>query len=162
MEGHLLRRGTAVTDKCRHGFEPVICRYCKKAASLVRRHRSWSPAPEETPERRHLDELERCESWVYFIRIGNRIKIGYSINPERRARELGQAKLIHCVPGGRIEEQRLHLKFAHLRDHGEWFCDDPELVDYIDGLPGRPLFDPGLLFGPDRVPVTDCREGAPL
>jgi hypothetical protein len=65
---------------------------------------------------------------VYFLKAPavNLIKIGFSIDPERR---LNEVRLISPTPvefmgsirGDYEEERALHQKFAHLHSHGEWF-----------------------------------------
>lgn len=58
------------------------------------------------------------------------IKLGYSLNPEERLRELqtgnsGALRLVHRArireDRARPVEQRLHLELNHLRVRGEWF-----------------------------------------
>jgi hypothetical protein len=76
---------------------------------------------------------------VYFFKNETgRIKIGYTNHIERRQRQLenntGPLSLLGTMPGGLAEEQQLHRKFAHLRQHGEWFDADPELTGYIESL----------------------------
>lgn len=99
------------------------------------------------PERpRHLQE--RPVGPVYFFRCGPYIKIGYSVQPERR---LGQIRwgdgtkmpagvdkestvLLKTEPGGRGREYELHQQFKHLHHWGEWFTEAPELTEYIESL----------------------------
>lgn len=40
-------------------------------------------------------------------------------------------KLVGAVPGDRKTERALHESFAHLRERGEWFRAEKELLDYI-------------------------------
>lgn len=58
------------------------------------------------------------------------IKLGYSINPDQRLRELqtansGVLRIIHQArireDRARLIEQRLHLELNHHRVRGEWF-----------------------------------------
>lgn len=90
----------------------------------------------------------REKSTVYFIACGPYIKIGVSKTPEARLEtiraiggvrspnglNLGQSKLLATEPGGHSRERQLHAEFDHLRDTGEWFRSDPELLDYINSL----------------------------
>lgn len=60
-------------------------------------------------------------SIVYYIRRGKLIKIGTTIQPENRFRDLVPDEILAWEPGGRPEEQARHRQFAHLRQNGEYF-----------------------------------------
>lgn len=82
-----------------------------------------------------LECMEQYGPYVYFIRHGEFIKIGSSINPEGRLNQLrrandgtiksgishGEPELVGCYPGSVRDERLLHRQFAHLRVVGEWF-----------------------------------------
>jgi len=75
--------------------------------------------------------------YVYFIQgvNGGPIKIGYSLNPERRARDLETADrliVLACFPGDRYTEHKLHHRFSGLRLNGEWFRPGSELLEFIE------------------------------
>ncbi|GGM06130.1 hypothetical protein GCM10010099_22840 [Streptomyces cinereus] len=80
------------------------------------------------------------EGWVYFMRRERYIKIGTTTDTRRRAAELN-ATVLARRPGSYSDEARLHVRFADLRRHGEWFEPGPELVALVneirtsDGLP---------------------------
>lgn len=91
------------------------------------------PAP--TP----VESQPKRESWVYFIESkgSSLIKIGYSITPEKRLKDLQTSspealQLLGTIPGGKAEEAELHKKFERHREHGEWFRKGPELATFID------------------------------
>lgn len=73
---------------------------------------------------------------VYFIRISDMIKIGYSGNLRERVAGLGvtMAQVIGVEPGDPDREAELHRQFAHLREFGEWFRAEPELLTYVATL----------------------------
>lgn len=76
---------------------------------------------------------------VYFIRMRDLIKIGYTAALKQRLSSIGDTmpypiELLHDVPGDRFSEAWHHWRFDHLRVKGEWFKDDPELLDYIKSL----------------------------
>lgn len=73
-------------------------------------------------------------SWVYFIRKGDLIKIGYSTFPTQRFKALLPDEVLVVIPGTMRDEQRCHLAFAHLREHGEWFRPGPDLLSFIEDL----------------------------
>lgn len=87
-------------------------------------------------ERSDYDRRDDPDSFVYFIRREKLIKIGYSIDPVRRAGDLGGVVLA-TIPGERQVERSMHLMFAHLRDHGEWFRPGDDLLAYINVLRAR-------------------------
>lgn len=78
--------------------------------------------------------------FVYFIQSvhGGLIKIGFSINLESRLSMLQLGSPVRLITIGIIEadeaerlELECHNKFRHLREYGEWFNPDSELLDYI-------------------------------
>lgn len=79
----------------------------------------------EAEERR---SREVATVWTYFIQHPKTslIKIGKSVCPESRLLQLeggagARLKLLGSIAGDK--EKELHEKFAHLRQHGEWFED---------------------------------------
>lgn len=92
---------------------------------------------EETPAER--TPPSPAPSGVYFIRSGEAVKIGVSINVPLRTTVLATGSpwpvdLLAVMPGDRAAEKRLHRRFAHLRLKGEWFRAEPELLDFIATL----------------------------
>lgn len=88
---------------------------------------------------------------VYFIRAAGMglIKIGVANCVHARVRMFGQLlpfeiEVLGVIPCGRhsILEQSLHGRFKHLRTRGEWFREEPELLDFIAAeaspVPPRP------------------------
>jgi transposase-like protein len=81
-------------------------------------------------------------SVVYFVRRTDGtgpIKIGCSAHLEARIKQLScdmKAKftVVATAPGSFIEEGRVHRRFAHLRETGEWFTPTAELLDAIDAV----------------------------
>lgn len=75
---------------------------------------------------------------IYFLAAptAGMVKIGYSYSMWERV-EVIQAmspvrlNLIGAMPGDRTTEAALHLRFAHLRSHGEWFRLDDDLDGFI-------------------------------
>jgi len=69
---------------------------------------------------------------VYIAELGGLLKIGVSVNPVARCRNL-HAVLLHTELGGPRRERELHRRFAHLRVRGEFFKPGPrgEIRRYI-------------------------------
>ena len=80
------------------------------------------------------------DGYVYFIKTQNRVKIGYSLNPFTREREIqtGSSEpvfLVALIEGTLQTEKSLHKRFAQHRLQGEWLSCVPEIEDYIKTLP---------------------------
>lgn len=68
---------------------------------------------------------------VYFIRLGDRIKVGYSENPAARLAELPHEEVFGVIPGSREDERGWHRLLADYRVTGEWFRADPGVIAHI-------------------------------
>lgn len=77
-------------------------------------------------------------SYVYYVQIGQHIKIGHSSNVVGRLQTLrvDRSALLALEPGGYAEEQERHEQFANLRVSKRWenFHPGPELLAHIDRL----------------------------
>jgi hypothetical protein len=81
----------------------------------------------ETPDRR-LDV-------VYYVRWGDRIKIGTTGNPRQRFAALRVADVMAFERGDRALERRRHDQFDALRFPGsEWFRAEEPLLAHIDAV----------------------------
>ncbi len=74
------------------------------------------------------------EGWVYFVRVGDLIKIGWTGQPRTRMRNLQPDEVMHLEPGTMKDEKRCHAAFAPYRQHGEYFRPEPELLAFIKQL----------------------------
>lgn len=71
---------------------------------------------------------------VYYLRWHDRIKIGTSSQPRRRVAAIRHEELLAFEPGDRVVERARHAQFSHLREGGEWFRADAELVAHANRL----------------------------
>lgn len=71
---------------------------------------------------------------VYYIRFGNRVKIGTTTNLRSRLKQLPHDEVLAVEPGGHAVEQVRHKQFATKRVNGEWFELDSGMSAYIDKL----------------------------
>lgn len=72
---------------------------------------------------------------VYYVRAGDRIKIGTSGNPRGRLAALHWDQLLAFERGGRTLEQRRHAQFSSDRFPGsEWFRSSTALTAHIAAL----------------------------
>jgi len=83
---------------------------------------------------------------VYFIRFGQRVKIGFSANVRERLKALPHESVLKVIPGAPADERRWHAQWQHLRVTGEWFELTDELMSAIDNA------------GPDIHPRTRLRS----
>jgi len=90
-------------------------------------------------EARRKDQREEQEresrsliaGWIYYIRVDERIKIGYSTDVKQRMRAYPpHSELLAVHPGTPTLEREMHAQFAgHLAQGREWFRpDDPVMV----------------------------------
>jgi hypothetical protein len=83
-----------------------------------------------------LPKAEAEVGLIYFVGFGGRIKIGFTTNLERRLSALQTScpaplTIQATIPGTRLEEKRLHKRFAHLKLSGEWFRLSKTIINYI-------------------------------
>lgn len=141
-----------VVAECRNAaIDGMAVRLCKEhrtevvneLAPLMTRRQGWLAAygpdydPREYQTSKERADYDRCpgpaDSVVYFVQRERLIKIGFSVNPVKRAGALN-AVILATVPGERHVEREMHLRFAHLRQYGEWFEPGPDLLAYINEL----------------------------
>jgi hypothetical protein len=99
---------------------------------------------------------------VYFARCGDRVKIGFSIDPQARLGILQSGNpepltLVGWMPGTQDSERNLHQQFSALHVRGEWFRAEPALLEFIASVtPGR--LPDGASFNqpPARVDGPEC------
>lgn len=75
---------------------------------------------------------------IYFLKssLSDHIKIGYSQDPESRAKDLQVpgARILAVVSGDRSVEAELHKRFAHLHVGREWYRPGPDLLAFLKKL----------------------------
>ncbi len=78
---------------------------------------------------------------IYFIRMGSNgpIKIGFSVEPKRRLRQLQTASptrllLLAVVPGELTDELAIHRRLRRYRGEGEWFENGAEVLSLLAEL----------------------------
>lgn len=96
----------------------------------------------ESEQRAAIHAAERArigegQSQVYYVRIGDRVKIGYSINLKQRlnALRVPESALLATEPGGRQLERERHLQFAAERvGRREDFNPSRRLLAHIEAI----------------------------
>lgn len=79
-------------------------------------------------------EPTEVESVVYYMRVGNRVKIGFTTNLAGRIAAVMPEEVLATEPGGRMLEGVRHRQFAGLRVTREWFRHDGSLTAHIEKL----------------------------
>jgi len=86
----------------------------------------------------HTAQANKESKLVYFIEDDDRVKIGSSVDPNSRLKEIrahrGDASLMGYIPGDHKLEHSLHERWSALRLEGEWFQFTPGLKDEIHAL----------------------------
>jgi hypothetical protein len=78
--------------------------------------------------------------YVYFIRSGNLVKIGFSADVASRLTNIRVgcamgARLVAAIPGTEDTETYFHKLFEGNKEHGEWFRIEGLLADVLKRLP---------------------------
>jgi hypothetical protein len=68
---------------------------------------------------------------VYFVRLGDRVKIGYSENVPKRLTVIPHEEVLGVIHGTREDEQGWHQLLADYRTVGEWFRAEADVLDHI-------------------------------
>jgi len=87
--------------------------------------------------RRSTRELAESQTGlVYYVQIGDNLKIGYTKNlPQRLAAYPPTRRLLATERGGWDRESQRLREFRHLLDAGnEWFHPGPDLIEHINEL----------------------------
>lgn len=105
------------TTKC------AVCGYAEKVEPEL------IPRPDRT-------KIAADDPVVYYIRFGDRIKIGTTGDLRGRMSALPHDEVLAIERGDRDLERERHGQFAHLRltPRGEWFRTAPDLLAHIDTL----------------------------
>lgn len=74
-----------------------------------------------------------AEGYIYYLRVGEHIKIGYAANLEKRLSSYPpDVDLLAVEPGTMKDEHQLHRTFKSFRASGrEWYDPRPVLMDHI-------------------------------
>jgi len=132
----------------------TACGQCMDAPWLVEEHG------------RRVSALERAEGVpegvVYYVRFGDRIKIGFSASFAERMRAIPHDEVLAVEPGSYRHEKRVHARFAAHRAGGqrEWFAAAPEIVEHatsLRGVYGEP-FQYAAAIEAQHVAAADARE----
>lgn len=126
------------------GFDPSDPDIAARAIEVGRKNYDEDPATrarryirESLVTRFGIDGESPAAEVVYYMRIGNRVKIGWSTSLASRLASINPEELMATEPGDRELEKLRHQQFRALRTHGEWFRMEPPLLDHIRQVKGR-------------------------
>lgn len=103
----------------------------------------WFSPPDEWEDwsARVIAARAEVNEVVYYVRFGDRVKIGTTKNLDKRLPFIPHDEVMATEPGGPYVEQQRHKQFKHLRAKvgrsREWFRLAPELVEHIAGVKAR-------------------------
>lgn len=88
------------------------------------------------PERNLVPRVETRQPFIYYIRFGDRIKIGHTLDVRARLANLPHDELLAIEPGPLDLERTRHHQFeAHrITRKGEWFRPHPDLLAHVEML----------------------------
>lgn len=114
----------------------------KKIRAEIDSHRQHQAELTEMDKR--TKAKKQPKGYVYFIqgKCGGAIKVGYSVNPEGRLRELQTGypdtlMILLMIPGTQSTERALHKEFEAAKLKGEWFRPDAAVIERIKELNGK-------------------------
>lgn len=113
-------------------------------------------AETEATETRRL--TAQRPGYVYYVEVGDRIKIGFTENVANRMRAYPPTSTLLAVhPGTPSMEKEMHSKFrVHLAEGREWFKPSEELAAHIEAVAKQ--FPLELHFTPNR-PTRPAPKG---
>jgi hypothetical protein len=103
-----------------------------ESGQFERDQQDWRQAEIERARR----FFERRETWsvVYYARLGNRCKIGWTADLKQRMTDIQPEELLATERGGPALETERHEQFKALRVVGEWFRYEGSLVEHVEAL----------------------------
>lgn len=123
---------------------PLCWEHAQLVADAVNEstHRVISNAQADAATRRQREAEQRAKvaasrgqhpGWIYYVRVGDRIKIGYSVDVKRRMRAYPpDSRLLAVHPGTPQLETEMHQRFAGSLAAGrEWFRESTDLAEHI-------------------------------
>lgn len=138
--GHIIQAAMRLIE---FGFEPTDPDITRRAIEAGRRDYEKDPRTlarryqRDSVEKRYGTDAITAPEVVYYMRIGNRVKIGWSTNLTTRLATINPEELMAVEPGDRKLEQLRHLEFRALHTHGEWFRLEEPLTTHIAAITSR-------------------------
>ena len=97
--------------------------------------RAMADAERAARERKAMAaQAYNAQALIYYFRVGNRIKIGWTRNLAQRIATLMPEEVLATEPGLQRLETTRHHQFAQYRITREWFKDCPAIREHIATL----------------------------
>lgn len=109
---------------------PMLARIMDAAELRHARETKAAGARPEAPTRFRTSR-QRHEPVVYYMRLGDLIKIGWSASITARKGSINPQGVVAVEFGPMTLERERHSQFVDLHQHGEWFRLDGSLADWI-------------------------------
>lgn len=154
------------------GFADIRCGKDSEAARDIakRCNKGWQAIRSGKPAVIKADALNADGpiGYVYFLRVRDRIKIGFSRNPVSRfsglVTGLGDATTSFVsVRGTREHERRLHRQFKAFKTSGEWFAVNAALTRFMARAVtfGKLTFEEGEISAREQNGITHHEKVTP-
>jgi len=130
---HLNRAFEFVTDLLAHAAEQRGEQFRTWEAEAEQHWLDVQADVQEHAEAAHA-ATAACPSVVYYLRFGDRVKIGTTRNLRLRLASLPHDDLLATEPGDYHVEHQRHVQFRAARIKGEWFHAEPALLAHIATL----------------------------
>lgn len=131
------RRGTwTILDGRRRIRTGILEHERDRALQALERRRRGLPVAPEQPRGPVPEWLKNGLKGVYVIGYGPYVKIGVSTNIKYRmaALQTPEPAILYATLDGWVKEEKaLHRRFDAYRLNGEWFRNDGDLAEWIDG-----------------------------
>lgn len=84
--------------------------------------------------------------YVYAVRSGDFVKIGWSKNPRRRITKMSTDSphpclLVGCTPGSKADEAAAHELLNAHHSHREWYRYEGAVIEFVASLPPPPALE---------------------
>lgn len=125
---------TLCTEEASEVYHVPICqKHVLLVWSLVEEHRQEVEPEQALTEMRERRPASNHSGWIYYLRVDQYIKIGYTKNLHQR---MGQyppnAELLAEHQGTLADEQEIHGRFAAYLETGrEWYSASDEIMAHI-------------------------------
>lgn len=109
--------------------------FAKQTTERAVRLAKWK-AEDERYEAEKAALRQDRDGFVYYLQVGERLKIGYSVDVKRRMRAYPPgSQLLAVEPGDRDLETQRHRQFAgSLLDGREWFRPTPDVLELVSEI----------------------------
>lgn len=115
-----------------------VRQFFEQQATELTDRRAAARREEEQYESEQAELRRHSPGFVYYLRVGERIKVGHSVDVKRRMRAYPPGcQLLAVEPGDRQLELRRHRQFVASRTDGrEWFRPTPDLLELVREIVG--------------------------